>query len=489
MRNGAEEARRAGATQLFLGRLLCLVGFLNLAYAAYGLVMGLPQSTVFLSALLAILYVQGEMYRRQALAHNSESIAQEYGLRDPGTPRTEPGSVQHSWRQRLLVRYGMQMGVALVSLGAIMITPTLLATGEELRTDKRTADWADLTSISVSIITVVAALFGEAKIHAMVNSPGEKGRPGFFRPVATTARWGMLALLPLAYVSTRAASTHGEPAGWDIFPVYGTLALLAILCLARSNRVFRLHVRAKSSRVVNSPEEVQPHAFSLLLRPFDEDSHFMRDQQMFTLRSLVKGWFSIGNPEEQKICTALDWAGPMIAVGVPGEQLAPDGAARFYLPRHDWHATVTEMMLRARLVVLVLGDSEGVAWELAEAFRVVPPERLVLVVPVRAAGYATLRRNLREALRPHREAADPGPDTASDTGPDTGPDLPDYGGGSGLSSRTQGIIYFTSGWRPVYVPLRAGFAPTDRLVLSLSRASVPVAAQLRTYESGSARPA
>ncbi|MEU9115336.1 hypothetical protein AB0D04_27035 [Streptomyces sp. NPDC048483] len=462
-------------TQMRLGRLLCLLGLLGITYAAYGLIMGRPQSTVFLFGLLSILYIIGERYRRESLVYLSESIAQEFGLRGPATQRVEPGSVQHSGRQGLLVRYGMQMGVMLVSLGAIIISPTLVAVGKELRTEERTADWTDLMALSASLVTVVAVLFGENRVYAMVNAPQGKDRPGFFRPAAATAVWGMLALLPLAYVCLRGASADGEPAGPDIFPVYGVAALLATLCLARGNRVMRLYVRAKCSRVVKSPDEVQPHTFSLLLRPFDEDAPLMRDQQMFTAKSLVKGWFSIGVPEEQKICSALDWAGPMIAVGVPGEQLAPDGAARFYLPRHQWHATVTKMMLRARLVVLILGDSDGVAWELAEAFRVVPPERLMLVVPVRAAGYTTLLRNVREALRPHLRATEPVPD------------FPDYGGGFGLSSRAQGIIHFTSGWRPIYAPLRAGFAPTDRLVLSLSRASVPVAAQLRRYESGMPR--
>jgi hypothetical protein len=472
--SSAEEARQAGAALMFTGRLLCLLGVASIAYSVYGMFMGYPQSTTLMFGLLSAVYLLGERHRRESLVYMSESIAQEFGLRDSAAQREEPGSVQSSWRRTLVVRYGMQMGVLLVSLGAMILTPVVLAVGKEVRTQERTADWTDLLSLSASMVVVIAALVGESRAYAMVIAPRTEDSPGSLPPVAAMVMWGTLALLPLAYVGARAAATEGgTTVSLDILPVYAMAASLAALCLARGNRVFRLYVRAKTSRVVNSPDEVQPRTFSLLLRPFDEDPRLLRDQQVFTAKTLIKGWFSIGVPEEQKICSALSWAGPPIAVGVPGEQLAPDGAARFYLPRHQWHATVTAMMVRARLVVLILGDSDGVAWELAEAFRVVPPQRLVLVVPVRgASGYTTLQKNLREAMRPHLKPTD------------QIPDFPEYGGGFGFSSRTQGIIYFTSGWRPVYAPLRAGLEPTDRLALSLARASIPIAAQLRQFESG-----
>ncbi len=457
---------------MLLGRLLCLLGLASIGYAVYAAVMDLPQASTFL--FLSIVYLLGESYRRASLAQLSDAVALEFGLRDSAKPQEEPGGVQNSRDRHLIVRYGMVMGILMVSQGAMLITPTLLAVGKEIRTQERTADWTDLLSLCSSVIVVVAVLFAESKVYTMVTVPREGERRPFFQPAGATALCGLLALLPLAYVGARSASTDGPPTtGWDIFPVYALLALLAALSVARGNRVLRLYVRAKSSRVVSSPDDVQPQTFSLLLRPFDEDSLLSRDQQVFTAKSLFKGWFSVGTPEEQKICTALGWAGPPIAVGVPGEQIAPDGAARFYLPRHDWHAAVTKMMVRARLVVLILGDSDGVAWELAEAFRVVPPQRLMLIVPVRGdSGYATLQKNLREAMRPHLKPTD------------RIPDFPTYGGGFGLSSRAQGIIYFTPDRQPVYSPLRAGLAPTDRLTLALTRASVPVAAQLRRYESG-----
>jgi hypothetical protein len=474
MQFSAEEARQAGANLMFAGRLLCLLGLACLAYVVYGMFMGYPQSTIFVISLPSVVYLLGEKCRRESLVAMSEALAQEFGLRDSATQDEKPGNMPSSQQRAVVVRHGMQMGVAMVSLGAMTLAPVILAVGKEVRTRERTADWTDLLSLSASVIMLAAILFAESKIHAMLTAPRTDDRPAVFRPVAATALWAVMSLLPLAYVGVRAAAAEGGPtADLDIFPVYAVAASLAALCVARANRMLRLCVAAKTSRVVSSPDEVQPHTFSLLLRSFDEDAHLSRDQQAFTAKTVFKGWFSIGVPEEQKICGALEWAGSPIAVGVPGEQLPPDGAARFYLPRHDWHATVTTMMVRARLVVLILGDSDGVAWELAEALRVVRPQRLMLVVPARGTSqYTSLQERLREAMRPHLKARD------------QVPDFPEYGGGFGLSSRAQGIIYFTSEWRPVYVPLRGGLAPTDRLALALIRASVPIAAQLRQYERG-----
>jgi hypothetical protein len=474
MKVSAAEASQLGASRMTTGRWFCFLGLASIGCAAYSLFMDRPQSTIIVAALFSLIYLLGEQYRRRGLSYLSEAIAKEFGFRDSTSPLEGLGNVERSRHRALAVRCGMQVGGVLTIMGSLLIAPLLVAVGKEVRTPEGTADWDGLLALSESLVVVVVVLFAESKVYTLMTAPQAKDRITFFRPVGATALWGVVSLFPVAYVAAREASTDGEPAtGPDIFLVYTIAALLAALCMARANRMFRLHVRAKAARVVKSPDDVHQHTFSLLLRPFDEDIYLLRDQQAFTAKSLFKGWFSFGAPEERKICSAVEWAGPSIAVGVPGEQLAPDGAARFYLPRHDWHGTVSQMMVRARLVVLILGDSDGVAWELAEAFRVIPPQRLVLIVPVRGASrYTTLKQNLREAMRPHIRPTD------------QFPDLPPYKGGFSLSSKVQGIIYFTPDWQPIYAPLRAGFEPTDRLALALSRASLPVAAQLHRYESG-----
>ncbi|MEU7649232.1 hypothetical protein [Streptomyces huasconensis] len=476
MHTSAEAARQASAFFIQNGRLLCMVGVLSICCAAASLFLGLPPWIPILFVALSATYLLGEKYRRSGVRCLSEATARKFGFASP-LRRAAPGSVDISWARDLLVSYGMRGGTCILVLGAAILAPVIMALGKEVRTTEQSADWPGLLALSASLILVAAVLVGEGRVYAMVTGPAGQ-HSSLVRPLSATLGWAALALLPVAYVSARAASAGGEPAvGTDILPIYAVAVFLAMLCLARGNRVCRLYVRAKTSRVVQSPDEVQPHTVTLLLRPFHEDHRLLRDQQMFTAKALFKGWFSVGVPEEQKICNALDWAGPTIAVGTPGEYLAPDGATRFYLPPIPgaWHAPVSKMMARARLVVVILGDSEGLAWELTEAFRVVPPQRLVLVVPVRGtSGYARLQQQLREAMRPHLRPTD------------QVLELPAYGGSFGVSSRAQGIIYFTSGWQAVYAPLRGGFQPTDRLTLALVRALAPVAQQLHQYEEGAA---
>lgn len=66
---------------------------------------------------------------------------------------------------------------------------------------------------------------------------------------------------------------------------------------------------------------------------------------------------------EQAITYPLREAGPFVAIGKPGE-LAVAGAARAYYANDKWQAAVTELMDRARYIVVVLGRTQGLQWEL-----------------------------------------------------------------------------------------------------------------------------
>ncbi|MEV6239292.1 hypothetical protein [Lentzea sp. NPDC051838] len=96
--------------------------------------------------------------------------------------------------------------------------------------------------------------------------------------------------------------------------------------------------------------------------------------------ALAAGLLSIHSREEHLI-GALNAFGPVVAVGEPGEQLPYLGAARFYLPGDDWQKGVLELMELSQLIVLRLGDGDGVWWEVEQARRTQPPGKLVVLVP------------------------------------------------------------------------------------------------------------
>lgn len=85
--------------------------------------------------------------------------------------------------------------------------------------------------------------------------------------------------------------------------------------------------------------------------------------------------------DEEVLTEALRGVGPVFAVGEPGTSLPLPGASRMTLEDHAWQARVRKLMDDSALVVLRIGFSEGVLWEVETAVATVPPERLLLFCP------------------------------------------------------------------------------------------------------------
>jgi hypothetical protein len=84
---------------------------------------------------------------------------------------------------------------------------------------------------------------------------------------------------------------------------------------------------------------------------------------------------------ERVVAKQLEPFGPVIAIGKPGEALAPLGAARDYVGDDVWQREVEQRMHDARLIVLMLGRTEGLAWELLRAHRLDQLRKLILLFP------------------------------------------------------------------------------------------------------------
>jgi hypothetical protein len=96
--------------------------------------------------------------------------------------------------------------------------------------------------------------------------------------------------------------------------------------------------------------------------------------------ALITAMLTVHSREEQLI-GALGAFGPVVAVGRPGERLPHLGAARFYLPGDDWQPGVLRLMELSQLIVLRLGEGEGLWWEVDQACATQPPGKLVLLIP------------------------------------------------------------------------------------------------------------
>lgn len=84
---------------------------------------------------------------------------------------------------------------------------------------------------------------------------------------------------------------------------------------------------------------------------------------------------------EENLCKALHRLGPVIAIGQPGETLPEIGAARIYVDDVNWQAAIRFFMRRASAIVIVVGHSPGIWWEIEAAFEEVNLTRLLFFFP------------------------------------------------------------------------------------------------------------
>ncbi|MFI0374200.1 hypothetical protein ACH35V_40625 [Actinomadura sp. 1N219] len=220
-----------------------------------------------------------------------------------------------------------------------------------------------------------------------------------------------------------------------------------------------LNLRRRGRRhltpTIAEPGELATDSYVLYLRSFTDDAAFDRVQDRAG-SPVMHHFFIPGRSEEEQLADAVKRLGPLVAVGQPGETLPYAGARRLYLPEVGWESVVSRMIADARLVVLSLGPGPGTMWELVEAARILPPERLVLLVPMQKEEYEEFRTKAHERLR-----ALPNP-----------PSLPPYTPDPrqkyfGASQRMKALIHYGRApdgrtWQPYFVWLEAELIPMLR---------------------------
>lgn len=127
--------------------------------------------------------------------------------------------------------------------------------------------------------------------------------------------------------------------------------------------------------------DADPRAPVLYLRPFGEDA-------VLTYDVLSSGEsVSTTSAKAEDFLLALNAIGPLVSIAEP-DRLArwgmhPLGAHRDYIGDGDWQARVIDLLERADLVVLALGDSPGIEWEIEQVRQRVRPEQLLIYLPPR----------------------------------------------------------------------------------------------------------
>ncbi|SDG55307.1 hypothetical protein SAMN05216553_10936 [Lentzea fradiae] len=203
-------------------------------------------------------------------------------------------------------------------------------------------------------------------------------RPWWRRPVFLVVTGAGYVLMVAGFLAV-VAVTRAQRIPWD---VRGMLLGGAVVALVVAYFVLRWS-RPRSARSAAQTLRADWRKPVLYLRDFGDDRGAAVVDGL--PGALSSGLLSVHSREEQLV-SALGAFGPVVAVGQPGERLPHLGAARFYLPDDQWREGVLELMGMASLIVLRLGDGDGVWWEVEQARATQPPGKLVLLVPGRHGG-------------------------------------------------------------------------------------------------------
>ncbi len=131
----------------------------------------------------------------------------------------------------------------------------------------------------------------------------------------------------------------------------------------------------------------------LYLRRFmsDEDSE---------LRPFLPSWWGPLRKRriEERDTEFLKSLGPVLALSRPGERLPPLGASRVRFNDTDWRTKVAKLMQKSQLIVFQAGLSDGLIWEMKQAFGL-EPFKPILVCISREENAVTNKQQRYESFR------------------------------------------------------------------------------------------
>jgi hypothetical protein len=99
-----------------------------------------------------------------------------------------------------------------------------------------------------------------------------------------------------------------------------------------------------------------------------------------------------GAEDHRILAQFMKLIGPYIAIGRPGEPFPELGAARMYIPEHEWQHVVGNLIdVAAAFVFQGSPSSAGLAWELSELVRRTTPSKILLILPKAKKEYHEFR--------------------------------------------------------------------------------------------------
>jgi hypothetical protein len=133
------------------------------------------------------------------------------------------------------------------------------------------------------------------------------------------------------------------------------------------SRTLRRYARRHSLDLAADAMLADPRKPVVFLRSFSDDQISLAKAEMPLLRRFVDPGAVVGTLEELLVSEYAD-VGPVITIGKPSEDpddLPPLGAARQYCQGTEWQEIVRSLMQASALIIVGVGRSAGLAWEIA----------------------------------------------------------------------------------------------------------------------------
>jgi hypothetical protein len=173
----------------------------------------------------------------------------------------------------------------------------------------------------------------------------------------------------------RSQSLGIEPTVLDVGML--VLGVLLLVIGGFSVRLARMWARVSAERLRTR----DPRPPVLYLRSFEDDELIL--PAVLSARRPFLELFAVrgSDPFEESIAWQVSAYGPVVAIGRPGRSIASLGAARDLLPDDVWRQGVSDRMAEARAIVVTIGSTDGLRWEMAQLVTGGYLDRTVFVVP------------------------------------------------------------------------------------------------------------
>lgn len=189
----------------------------------------------------------------------------------------------------------------------------------------------------------------------------------FFLAIAVT----FLGIALLVYLLNLFPSTTG---GYIRIPGYVVVPVLLPFVIP-SWKLWRLGRRLRSLTPAGLLRK-DKRAPILYLRNFQSDN----EEDLRSMGPTIGSVWMQRTVEERDV-QHLSRIGPVLAVSRPGTRLPPIGAARIAFSDADWKTGVRELVNDSQLVVVKIGISSNLFWELGELFRARPFKPVLVCMP------------------------------------------------------------------------------------------------------------